>query len=241
MRGLGGQRLAGGLGQAGHHGRLHQTGGDRDHADLRGGELAGRGQGQRDHGALGGGVRDLADLPVVGRHGRGVHDDAAVLAERLLRPHRGGGLGHHRHGADRVDRQDPAQHLGGQRPVATHELARRRHAGAVDQHPQRPGLQRGGHGLPGGVLGGDVARHEARMGAEGGHGVRADGLALAVRQVHHHDGGARVRQAAGGGMAEARGPAGDDRALVRQVHGRTLPSSSGYPPSSIVACPTFSS
>ena len=50
-----------------------------------------------------------------------------------------------------------------------------------------------------------------------------------------------IREAARGGVAEAGGPSGDDRALVRQVHGRTLPSSSGYPPSSIVACPTFSS
>ena len=70
MRGLGGQRLAGGLGQAGHHGRLHQTGGDRDHADLRGGELAGR--------------------PQVAGGGGGYGDPRARAVDRVLRDVRDG-------------------------------------------------------------------------------------------------------------------------------------------------------
>ena len=124
--------------QAGHHRGLHHPGSDGHHPDRLVGQVAGRGQGQRDDAALAGRVRRLTDLPVVRRDARRHDHQTAVAVERLVVDHGLGGQPQHVEGADQVDLDHRAEGLQRQQPALADHPARRGHPGAVDRDPQRP-------------------------------------------------------------------------------------------------------
>lgn len=79
-------------------------------------------------------LRGLADLAIVGRHGRRVDDDAALaFSRRILFRHGIGRQAAHIEGAHQVDVDDFLEQGQRMRAILAHGFHGRRHAGAVDQ------------------------------------------------------------------------------------------------------------
>ena len=176
-------------------------------ADLLAAEVARGGQRHPDDSALGGGVGDLADLPVVRGDRRRVDADATIAVERLVREHRGRRDAQHVEGPDEVDVDDDLERLERVGAVLGGRALGPADAGAVDRDPQRPGLGGGGDGGPRSVSGlvTSISTNCARLAELGDQRV-----ALLRVEVGDGDVGAGGVQAPGGGGAETGGSARDE-------------------------------
>ena len=159
----------------------------------------------------------MADLPVEGRHRRGVDDDAtfAIVARRLVFLHLRGAQPKGVEGADQVDLNDAVEVLQGQRSVAAHRARRGADAGAIDV--DMDGAKRRHHRLDGRFAGcrvRDVDRKCRGAGAD----VPGRGTRQVFVQIEQRDSGTCCCESLGGGAAQARGAAGNHRHLVFQVH-----------------------
>ena len=216
VRDRGAERLARLLWQRAQQRRLEEARRDRADADRGAREVARGRQRHGDDAALGRRVGDLADLAVERRDRRGVDDHSALAAlVELVLLHPRGGVAHHVERADQVDLDHALERVEVVGPVLVHGALGPADARAADGDPQVAGLAGGGHGGLHLVGVGDVAELEARPPAE----LLGERVALLLVEVG--DGHVRAPgvQEAGGGGAETRGPAGDQRAGSFDSHG----------------------
>lgn len=192
--------------------------GDRDDPDAQRREVARGDEGHGDHPALGGGVRDLPDLPLVRRDRRGVDDDAPVAVDRLLACD---GRGRQAHDVEdgrevEVDGLPEAREVQGFAVLADEAAATGRAAVRVHRDPERSRRLGLGHRRLDVVLVGGVRPYVSHP------QLRLERLALLVGEVgHDHLRSGRV-EATDGGLAQAPRPTDHDRGTPTDLH-------QGYP------------
>ena len=199
------------LGKRAEQRRLEQTRRDGHHADELARQVAGDRQRHADHTALGCGVRGLTDLPLEGRDGCGVDDDAALTVDRFVLGDALGGQPQHVEGADQVDLDDLLESVERERAVLAQRLGRIADARAVDVDAQRAhllgGVERRADGL--GIC--HVGLDELGAVAE-----LLDGFGTPEVDDDHRC--APVEQPLGGRQAETGGSSGDDGYGVFDLH-----------------------
>jgi hypothetical protein len=177
-------------------------------------QLAGGRQDQPDDAALRGAVRRLADLPLIGGHRRGQHDQPALaIAERVEPGHVGGGEAQQVEAADQIDFDRAAELVERQGPVASDDAARRTDAGAGDDEPRRPvpPARRGDRRF--GVGG---VRHIA--GRRNAADLLGDRDGRGFIDIEHGDPRPGLRQSLRGRPAEPRAAAADQCRLTGDLH-----------------------